>query len=239
MSKIEEKTFLRTRKLQSLDLSNNQLKKINFKIFLPRFKDLEILYLEGNKIKDLNLFRRAIFPGLNILGIQNNNFNCSYLHTLFDSVIWHELTVDVERIHSIELDGSNVGGIRCTRVIEEEPDDYIEAAVEIITTTANTTTKLIPNKLVMTSGENKQTMKELAAAPQSTSTSDGNGTLHTLLTIIIIILSGYLIYNIALNKDKIIYYIRSSRPLYRRNNSQSNLTIAEPIPFNEIENHFK
>lgn len=201
LPKIGGKTFSRPSKLQSLDLSNNLLKKIDFKIFLPRFKDLEKLYLDGNNIKDLNVFKRAIFPRLHTLGIQNNKFNCSYLHTFLDSVIWHNLTVDEERIYSMDFDGTNVGGIRCTRA-EEDSDEYTEDTFEQITESTITTKKMIPN-------------------------SDGNTTLHIFLTILIILLIALLVYSIVLKRDKIMYYIQNCKPSYRLHNSESTLNVED------------
>lgn len=71
-------TFSRNRNLRILDLSRNQLKIFDFGLFLPRNSELESIYLNENRLIELEGFSSTVVPSLNYLGLTGNNFNCSY-----------------------------------------------------------------------------------------------------------------------------------------------------------------
>lgn len=72
-------TFYHQKSLRSLDLSFNQLKKVNFTLLFRNFQFLHTLRLEGNGLSEINTVNRAIFPQLSSLGISRNYFSCDYL----------------------------------------------------------------------------------------------------------------------------------------------------------------
>lgn len=221
LTNIEKKTFLKPQKLQFLDLSNNQLKRLDFRIFLPRLRDLKFFYLEGNELKDLFGFRRQLFPSLHTLGIQNNNFNCSYLHSFFDSVVWHELTIEVDRLYPFEVEGDNVGGIRCTKV--EESDEWEDG--EQNNDPNDQIVEFSPPPAAITNKNAKLILEQVPS---------GNTTV-VLITVIGIVIMATVIFATVMYKNQIMNYFGMDQLSYTQNYSQSSLSInVEPIVFTEM-----
>lgn len=65
--------------LKVLDISFNNLNKINYSSGAGSFKKLESLNLIGNKLTEINFVTPANFPKLTSLGISQNQFTCNYL----------------------------------------------------------------------------------------------------------------------------------------------------------------
>lgn len=212
---IESKTFSKLQKLQTLDLSKNQLKKIDFKIFLPSLKELQMFCLEGNKLTELTGFKKQLFPKLQTLGIQNNNFNCSYVHTFFDSMVWPELNIDSERLYSFAVEEDNVGGIRCRMVEDfdyEEINDNGEVAII-----------RLHNKKINRKPENY-------IAKPSTNTLFP----QWLVTLFCLVVFVALIASVVVYRNDIMKLLPTNKISYRRNFHNSSLTInAEPMHFSE------
>lgn len=214
LTNIESKTFLTPQKLQTLDLSNNKLKKVDFKWFLPRIKDLHQLYLEGNEIRDLAGFRRQLFPNLHTLGIQNNNFNCSYVHEFFDKDVWHELTIQMDRIYTFEIEGDNVGGIRCTVVDEPEENSSEENNEQIddqIVTITSPPSPMIDNK-------NEKIILEPI--------SNGSGLVILIILSLIVIVAGVAV-AFVMYKNKIMTHFGFNQFKNLRNYSHSTLSVGD------------
>lgn len=112
LSHIELGAFSHQQKLISLDLSVNELNKLDFKLFYPALHDLKSLLIADNHLKDLNGFRNALFPGLALLDIKNNDFNCSYLEYFMESVNWEKLRLSIDSL-SVSPIESNIRGIKC------------------------------------------------------------------------------------------------------------------------------
>ncbi|XP_055296223.1 chaoptin-like [Sitodiplosis mosellana] len=218
LTNIEPKTFLKPQKLQSIDLSKNKLKKVDFKMFLPRFKDLHRFYLEGNdEISDLAGFRRQLFPNLHTLGIQNNNFNCSYLHTFFDKDVWHELTIEVDRIYTFEVEGDNVGGIRCKVV--EEPDEVTDSDQIDDQVVTITPPPLMTNKYA-----------KMILKPTEEGTDSATLIVLSCIVIVAIVAFAFVMY-----KTKIMNYFGINQLAYSQNYSRSTLSVGEePMVFTEV-----
>lgn len=109
---IELGTFSYQRGLISLDLSENNLKTLDFGLFLPAFRYMESLYLDGNQLSDMNGFTNSLFPRLNSLGITNNNFNCAYLKRFMRSVDWEQIRLPVDRM-PLNIHKTNIRGVTC------------------------------------------------------------------------------------------------------------------------------
>lgn len=78
ISKLEPGIFSHQHKLSYLDITYNNLGSISLDIFLGA-RDLNFLHIDGNELsefpyKDL----RRTFPFLRLIGIADNNFNCSF-----------------------------------------------------------------------------------------------------------------------------------------------------------------
>lgn len=122
LSNIQLGTFSQQHKLVSLDLSENSLKKLDFKLFIPILRDLRSLYLGKNQLKDLNGFRNTLFPQLNSLDIQVNQFSCAYLTNFMDSVNWEKIHLYLD-VNSIDKHQSNIRGIGCDDSQERKTEE--------------------------------------------------------------------------------------------------------------------
>lgn len=112
LTNIELGTFSYSRGIISLDLSENNLMSLDFGLFLPAFRYLESLYLDGNQLSDMEGFTNSLFPRLNSLGITNNNFNCSYLKHFMRSVEWDQIRLPVDRM-PLNIHKTNIRGVAC------------------------------------------------------------------------------------------------------------------------------
>lgn len=99
-------------KLGTLDLSNNRLKAINFDIFLPSFRFLSALHLDGNRLSELNGRFDVLFPQLAELMLAHNRFNCTYLATFLATFAGNHQAIFA---NAATVD-TNIGGITCTIV---------------------------------------------------------------------------------------------------------------------------
>lgn len=112
LTNIELGTFSYSRGMVTLDLSENSLKSLDFGLFLPAFRYLESLYLDGNRLSDMEGFTNSLFPRLNALGITNNNFNCSYLKHFMRSVDWEQIRLPLDRM-PLNIHKTNIRGVAC------------------------------------------------------------------------------------------------------------------------------
>lgn len=113
-------TFSHQNELKLLDISYNNLMQIDFHIFLPMLRNIEQLYLDGNNLTQIDNLTTNNFVSLSVLGITDNNFQCSY-------IVNKIIEFDVKRIHikiakdSTELNITHVKGITC-----DQNDSFIE-----------------------------------------------------------------------------------------------------------------
>lgn len=210
---IKSGTFLKPYKLQSMDLSGNNFKNLDFNVFLPRLYELHSIFLDGNKLTNLNGFRRSLFPELKIIGIQNNAFNCSYLRYFFEMVAWHELNIYTDR--SGDFNEENVGGIRC----KEINDDVLSlitttpSSIEVRSDTTNEIDELT------TLFVDEKPMKSEGRSPNP----KGSEKLEFLLSALCVILTAFLTVYIILNRDRLLAQIGCSKS--KQNNFRSTTTL--------------
>lgn len=84
---IEPKTFSHQEQLEILELSNNNLKVLDIRafdggIFLPKFDSLKYLSIARNKLHEFNGFSSERFPFVQIIGMDQNEFDCCELEKL-------------------------------------------------------------------------------------------------------------------------------------------------------------
>lgn len=211
------KTFLKAHKLEMLDLSMNQLKRLDSNMFLPSFTDLKMFYIEGNKIDDLYGFRKQLFPNLRTLGIQNNNFNCSYLHNFFDKIVWHDLFIDIDRIYAFTIDEDNVNGIRCRKITETSDSSEIGNEYDF---QEDRVYEVAPAHIEMTPGRGDKGYRR-----KSTS---GNGGGHFILIFALCIIA-LAVFGGFMYKEQIMKFVETKRIMYGQNNYSRNYADTEPV----------
>lgn len=113
---LERATFLHQKNLITLDLSKNDLIIFDFNALASARVDLNFLDLSKNRLVELKNFRSENMAQLEVLNINDNRFNCSYLQHFLDSIRWGiDLRVH-ENWHTIDEDNS-IHGIHCTAII--------------------------------------------------------------------------------------------------------------------------
>lgn len=240
LTTIESGAFFKPSHLQTINLSRNHLNEIDLNIFLPNLSELNSLYLDGNQLTNLIGFRRQLFPNLRILGIQDNRFNCSYLRIFFESMVWHELNIQVDRSRSFELD-SNVGGIKCiepikfiasTQILDKSStlSSNLTSTVAATSMTPNTTpsptskSSSPSSALPSSTAKSHPTSSSLEISTKSTTHSQicDNRNVELLLTILCIILIALFLLHIVINRHKICGRFMFQFP---QNNLQSMATL--------------
>lgn len=106
---LESGSMSPLRKLNVLDLSSNRLRRIDFGLFLPSFRNLWALHLNGNQLTELSDRFDKLFPRLATLMVTNNQFNCSYVKAFLQTMDRLYYAVSVNE----DLRVPNVGGITC------------------------------------------------------------------------------------------------------------------------------
>lgn len=116
-TKIEPKsltfgTFAHNMNLTHLDISYNQLQKIDFNIFTS-LSQLSHLKIDGNNLTGIPYDNiRATFPKLSLISLVDNDWNCSYLTKMIKKL--REINVIVYVFTKLRvLEEMNVDGIRC------------------------------------------------------------------------------------------------------------------------------
>lgn len=121
---IQPGTFTYQRRLSTLDLSENKLKRINFDLTMASHCNLRTLRLGRNRLRDLKGFRVALFPRLNLLDIQDNKFNCTYLQSFMKNMKWEKLHFVTDSVSTNATDPRqpNIRGIHCEIIAPNATD---------------------------------------------------------------------------------------------------------------------
>lgn len=104
-------TFAHQTKLELLDISYNNLMRIDFHMFLPALGQIRELYIDGNNLTEINNLTTKNFVSLSVLGISDNNFQCFYLLHKVLELEKIEIKIDGD---SAELNITHVKGVSCT-----------------------------------------------------------------------------------------------------------------------------
>lgn len=111
--KISFGLFSHLQNLKTLNISDNNLGFIDYHMFTSLIS-LKSWLISGNlltKLKDYDTYRE-IFPKLNSVAIENNNWNCEYLSKLVLNLT--KQGIKIEDPVKAEKTDSSVHGLRCT-----------------------------------------------------------------------------------------------------------------------------
>lgn len=108
LSNVQFATILHHTNLRSLDLSYNNLKVFDFQLFGNIFQNLDIFYLEGNNLTELDGITHSHFPKLRTLAASKNRFTCHYLASFLHQ--WQDLYI----ISNPSSKRMQMAGIDCT-----------------------------------------------------------------------------------------------------------------------------
>lgn len=138
ISNIQLGTLSHQHKLISLNLSENNLMKLDFNHFLPVLPDLQSFDLHGNQLNDLTGFGNDLFPKLERLDIRNNSFNCLYLESFMKSVNWEKLRLPIDN-PTVKAGETSIRGIKCeitiqTNEAKQENFDQLRSQAENVKT---------------------------------------------------------------------------------------------------------
>lgn len=98
LTEIESGTFSSLTNLQTLDLSFNMLSTLNINILPVQPNSMRLLSFAKNQVVELIGFTKFNISKMKLIGIDSNEFNCSYLHKFFESITWRQLDSISERI---------------------------------------------------------------------------------------------------------------------------------------------
>lgn len=112
ISNVTFGTFSHQRSLQVLDISDNALSSFNLH-HLIGLLNLTELDISGNDLAKLERFEnlRASFPQLENIGLENNNFSCSDLAKILESLIAQN--IKLKTLRNVVEKSPNVYGIKC------------------------------------------------------------------------------------------------------------------------------
>ncbi|KAG4073636.1 hypothetical protein HA402_000860 [Bradysia odoriphaga] len=135
LSNIQYGTFHHQQKLRLLDLSDNDLKKINFEMLHWNSANLEELHLDGNNLDDLSNLTAAMYPSLQYVSIDGNKFDCDDLSGIQRQ--WKRDGISVvfnpHIISEVQAIDTHVNGITCYHNLEASKllivdNDNVESA---------------------------------------------------------------------------------------------------------------
>lgn len=133
ISSFNFRTLEHDKKLYSLNISNNILRKVDLHYLA---KGLRQLYLDGNELTELNNLNRSNFPLLTHLSIADNNFSCDYLNETLTMINkeWSDLQLIGNSLHQKH-------GKKCEVIIETTTEqNKMSTATESVTVTNSTST---------------------------------------------------------------------------------------------------
>lgn len=112
LSHIDYGMFSHQTELKILDVSYNNLPSIDIKM-LTSLKDLQTLDISGNNLTNFENVKeiKNIFQDLEEIGIADNNWNCSYLASIYK--IFEDNSISVLKPSNVVKNSSNVMGIGC------------------------------------------------------------------------------------------------------------------------------
>lgn len=130
ISRIDYGMLGHQKNLTVLDISYNNLGSIDLRV-LTNLKNLETFDIGGNNLTQIQHFDSisSTFPDLKFIGIDQNDFNCTYLAMIIKSLNEKDIVIfdPVVRIKAT----TNINGIGCTALsnIKVKPLDNVDDAI--------------------------------------------------------------------------------------------------------------
>lgn len=166
--------FHHQKNLRLLDISNNNLKKIQFKAFGRNLINLQSFYLDGNNLTEVDGLKKESFPNVRFLGILDNNFTCEYLVDYL--VQWN----GVELIEDKLSNQAHVEKIACDKqlldhsVQGESPTTSRSTTPAILASITLTTPESITPESITLEPTNSESTTPVSATPASTTPESTN-----------------------------------------------------------------
>lgn len=115
IGKLEDGIFTHQTKLVNLDISYNQIGNIALDKLLAT-RDLRALYIDGNNVTEFSYNGlHTTFPSLKMIGIGDNDFNCTFLAEAINHLNSYNISVVVSSGNNV-TNASNIHGIGCRSV---------------------------------------------------------------------------------------------------------------------------
>lgn len=106
-------TFSHQNKLKKFDISYNNLEEVDLDDFIS-MQALEELYIDGNDLKEIKYLEiNNNFPSLTMIGLSNNNWNCSYLTKMRKNIFLNKIQIHIDP-NMYARNTTNIGGIGCS-----------------------------------------------------------------------------------------------------------------------------
>lgn len=118
LSNINFGTFANQKQLSVLDISYNNLRSINLDMFSTSLINMAEFYVDGNSLTEFTSGHSTIsdvFPNLRLLGISNNNFNCTYLSQLLQTINFGQITLNIDP-EAGPINTTHISGIPCNHI---------------------------------------------------------------------------------------------------------------------------
>lgn len=93
LAELKPRTFSSLTNLKTLDLSHNKLKTLDAYSLPLEWNNLDLnsLHLGNNQLQELSRFESINVHNIKFIGIDSNEFNCSYLSELLNIFTWKHL----------------------------------------------------------------------------------------------------------------------------------------------------
>ncbi|XP_055309419.1 protein artichoke-like, partial [Sitodiplosis mosellana] len=98
LSEILLGTFQHLIMLETLDLSSNQLKALHSNSFALRPTQLKLLSIANNQLRTMDGITSSLMPNVKIIGMDSNQFSCSFLREFFKTITWQQIASISKRI---------------------------------------------------------------------------------------------------------------------------------------------
>lgn len=130
LSKVASGTFATLTNLQTLDLSSNVLKTLSADILPLKSTQLKLISIANNQLRELIKFSSSIIPNTKIVGIDSNQFNCTFLNDLFSLITWKHLDAISNRINCSSAMEYDAIGVNLTTIAVEMTTSIIEISIQ-------------------------------------------------------------------------------------------------------------
>ncbi|XP_055306560.1 phospholipase A2 inhibitor-like, partial [Sitodiplosis mosellana] len=152
--------------LELLDLSHNQLKTLSADILPTHLDRMKSLMIGNNQLHELFGFYSSRISNMKIVGIDSNQFNCSYLNTLSQMI---STNLD-SNLHQLDCDLVNVRTAPVTMMTRAWPEEIPSATA--FPTNSITTSTYPPPKLSPPKSVTKTMMRTMSMTTTTTTTTD-------------------------------------------------------------------